>query len=356
MIRQTSLLRTASALLVLPLALCAHAQHTSEREAETAALQFISDAYQDEVLDSGVINPIFNDMPLPGVSTWELWFKSSNRAYTVYISDTNGKVWSLHAYSESGDPPGNLLNYIKVPPFVPFYRSETEVFERAREIARLAGSAAHDQVGGASFPPRGSDGTVASRLLWVELEPLVHGYRSVAVNHTRVTLDALTGRLAELANHTLHQYEDPPPAVISPAEALAAARAIVEFEAEPEVLGPEYRTMLVARGPDSFMTAKGEALLMGKRAPVMYVVATPTWEVRLDAGTGEVLRVNKRERTGFAVTTEPAKRQNLKTRIPAGDSDRPGAERGAPDSWAGLACFVAAGSALAVVVHFLTRG
>lgn len=356
MMRQRRLLRTALALLGSALALCSYAQHTSEREAELTAQKFISDVYDDNAVRFDGIKPVFTDRPTPGVSTWEIWLKSPARLYSVSISDKTNSVTTLHASSESGDPPGNLLNHIKVPPFVPFYRSETEVFERAREIARLAGSASHDQVGDASFPHRANDGTVASRLLWVELEPLVHGYRSVAVNHTRVTLDALTGRLAELANLTDSRYDDPPSEVVSPDEALAAAREVVEFEAEPQVLGPEYRTMLVVRGPESFLTAKGEALLMGKRAPVMYVVVTLTWEVRVDAGTGEVLRVRKRERLGGLATGEPGKRQNLGTRIPAGDSVSPGAKRQVPDSWAGLAWFVAAGSGLAVVVFFLTRG
>jgi len=356
MIRQRGLLRTALALLGSTLALGANAQHTSEREAELTAQRFVSDVYDDNAVRFDGIKPVFSDRPTPGVSTWEIWLESPARLYFVSISDKTNGVTTLHASSGSGDPPANLLNHIKVAPFVPFYRSETEVFERAREIARLAGSASHDQVGDASFPPRADDGTVASRLLWVDLEPLVHGYRSVAVNHTRVTMDALTGRLAELANLTDSQYDDPPPAVVSPAEALAAARAVVEFEAEPQVLGPEYRTMLVVRGPDSFLTAKGEAMFMEKRASVMYVVVTPTWEVRVAAGTGEVLRVNKRERLGGLATKEAAMGQKLGAKVPTGGPERPVAMREELRSWTGLAWFVAAGAALVAVVYFLTRG
>ncbi len=319
----------------------AQAQIHSSPDVERIAIEFAIAVFPDESGLSAPVAPTYNPHPRnrrPGYWSCDLY--RDGLTVSVSVSDRDGALLGLSIGGANGKYPGNLLNFIEIPPFRPWYRSTTEAFERVREVARLVGAPSHDQVTEAEVPEPDAEGLVTSRNVFVKLEPIAHGYPSRSVNHTSVRLDAKTGLVSEISQLTRYSFEPPAGKPVSADEAIAAALAAAGSLREPHWQGPQYMNMLDWSAGESWISARALSLLDSGAVPLVYTVYDREWEVRVDACSGEVLQVmDSRGERGDS--------RNLVQE--AAGSMKPG-------SWTGLIGFVAVGSALVVVVYFLTKG
>jgi hypothetical protein len=321
-------------------AACAQAQHSAPAEVERAALSFARAIYPGESVSSSPGGPKYEPHPRnsrPGY--WECELYGDGVTISIRVSDLDRALLGLSSGGSEDRYPGNLNNFIKVPPFRPWYRASNEAFDRAREVARLVGAPVHDQVTEAEVQEPDSEGKVTSRKVFVKLEPVMNGYPSKSVNHTSIWLDAKTGLVSELSQIIRYRYELPKGTPISAGEATEAAQAVVGRLREPTTQGPQYMNVLDWRSGESWMSDRARSLQDSGAVPLVYVVYDRDWDVRVDACSGEVLQVmdSRGERAGRAET--------------APESEGPSK----PGSWAGLFWFTGAGSALALIVYLLTR-